>query len=135
MDKTILQKNMKYTLLSVAFGCASILALLIIFSFIVTKVTASNMLIDAAVMLSTTVGGFVAGFLNASWIRKNGIYVGLISGGALCLIMFLLKLMFFGALPSGITFVKLLFLLVGAVIGGISGVNIKRKNKFDRISR
>ncbi len=122
-----MNKYIKQTLLSVGFGLISMLISIFLFSFIIANIDLPMFVSNILVLLTVAVGGLVAGYSNGRMIRQKGIFVGGSSGILLIILMFLLKVIFFNPVPSFMTFIKFVVILLFAMIGGIMGVNKKTK--------
>lgn len=113
-----------YGLLS---GVAVCLALLLIMSVIMGMRDIPETAVSVFAVLTFAAGGFAAGYISASFARERGMLLGLCCGVCLFLIVLLAYLAVDGS-PLGIQAVtKLVAVLCASAIGGITGVNKRRK--------
>ena len=118
---------LKCLLIGASSGVLIILSFGIVFAVITTFRDVPEVLITPLVIASCTLGVFCASFISGFMIRKKGIAIGVIIG-----MLYYLLIAFVGlASPSQefgvIAIIKLMFMLTASAIGGIVGVNVKRK--------
>ncbi|MGN0602132.1 MAG: TIGR04086 family membrane protein [Oscillospiraceae bacterium] len=117
------------TVLSSLLGFVVIFLCVLFFAFIVTKIDATDKVINVLSGIALCVGAYAGGYISAKKRRKNGLLMGILCG----LFMFLIILVagsFFVKTTSGFSpSIKLILTLVCGAIGGIVGVNSKR-NRF-----
>lgn len=80
-------------------------------------------------ILAFVLGGFISGFVSASLAREKGLLLGLVCALGLFIILLLVNLMFDGGGIGMQAVVKLIAVMLAAAIGGILGVNRKKKFK------
>ncbi len=108
-------------------GVLVVFLVLILFSLVIQKFTVPDEVITFMSAIAISAGAFFGGFVCAYKKRRNGFITGVFTG----VIIYALVL-FFGALiaSSAISFglfSKLLIVLVFSAVGGIIGVNVKKK--------
>lgn len=111
--------------ISGAAACAVFTAL---FSLFLLKVDAAD---SVAAGLAAAVAGlsaFTAGFFSARVMHKNGLFIGLAGGAALFVLIGIIGA-FSGAEFSSRTVLRLCIMSVCGILGGIIGVNIRKKLK------
>lgn len=128
-DGNIWVLSLKIVLRAIFF---TIIALLLLTCFV-----AYGNIPDAAVSLcvkaATVISMFSAGFMTARKRRKSGIVSGVIAGSIYVLIMILAAFAVCGgAEPGGETLSMYLLCVICSIIGGIFGVNTKKKIKDRR---
>lgn len=114
----------------VASGAAACIVLLLICAAIIGMRDVPKQAISIAAILSFVLGGFVAGYVSAALSREKGMLLGLCCGICLFAVLFAA-----GAAVDGLGFgmaalTKLLCVLIAAAIGGILGVNKRKKMKL-----
>lgn len=115
------------TAVSLLIGIAATLLCLVVFSFVMTKLDAPDGIVSAMSSIALCVGSYFAGFVLSKRRRKNGLLTGIFCGIGIFIVTFLLGLLFAQITPSLGIFSKLLMVLVCSAIGGVVGVNSKRK--------
>lgn len=119
---------------AVLTGAASAILLSVVMIFILAWILFSSSLSekvsDAAVLAITIASAFFAGFLCARINKANGMILGLVSG-LMYLVMIYVISCFLGMRAdfSTVCVSTAVLSLICAAIGGILGVNIKRKQK------
>lgn len=115
------------TLTAVLIGFLSIMGCLFIFSIVISKIDAPSVLVTVMSTISLGIGAYFGGFICAKKRRKNGMLMGLITGGIIFFIIFLLSIIIVRSAIS-LTFAsKLILAVVCGAIGGIVGVNAKNR--------
>ncbi len=119
----------KPTIVSAVFTVVLLLILSLIFAalFAATDIP-TNLLVPISVF-SVAIAFFFGGFFAARMTRAKGLPLGLLTGGTVYVIMFLLSILFVRSGIGLFALAKLLLMLTAAAIGGISGVNIMTKRK------
>lgn len=102
---------------------------LLIFAFWLTKSPMSDTAVLVMSLISQGVGVIVGAFFGAKIKGKNGLIVGAITG-AILFILFTLIVIISGKALSVITLIRFAVLILSGVLGGVLGVNIKRKPKI-----
>lgn len=85
-----------------------------------------NIIADFAVILSSLAAGITASKI----YRKRGLMIGSLMGLVYYLLLFCISLIFFGAQLSLAAITKLVMMVLSSAIGGIIGVNFKRRKKY-----
>ena len=117
-------------LVGMLIGIFTSLVMLLIFSFVMTMKDIPQGAVPTLTAVSVALGSFAGGFAGAKLHRKAGLATGAIIG---LFIYLLLMLVGIAAQRSGIgvsVFIKLAVSLVSGAIGGIIGVNARKKNKY-----
>ena len=74
-------------------------------------------------------GGFLAGFVAARIRRQNGMAIGALSGVLLYLLYLGLSLLTFGLAFGPMAITKLAICVIPACLGGVWGVNYRKKHR------
>jgi len=121
-------KYIKSSLISIAFGELATIMALMLFSFAMAKIDVSVGGTNAIIIIAAALGGIVAGYLNGNLLKHKGIISGGVCGVVMCFILLIIKMIFLTPIPTGLTVLKLLAILIASAIGGIMGVNKKPKH-------
>lgn len=125
-DRSGMYANIRRILISVLAAVAVMLVLAVLFALAMSFVTVPAMALNAVSIVLLALTGFISGYFASKAIRKNGLQIGLICGGILSFLLFVLSTSLsndFGWLCLS----KMLVLIVAGAIGGVLGVNGKRK--------
>lgn len=121
------RENSSYLFISVSAGIAVILIVLFCFSVILSKVNASNIVLNIAATVSLCIGGYVGGYICARKGRKNGLIRGAICGIVIFSVVMLSGVLFAKAVLSLSAGGKLILTMLCGGVGGIIGVNTKKR--------
>ena len=126
-NETRLSRAVRSVLFGTAAAIVSCTVMLAICAFILSI---RDMPHTAVVLLSiacTVVGAFVGSFVSARLMKENGLIVGLVTGVLFYLVVLLVNAVI-GIAGTGLFSVsRLVIILITAAIGGILGVNAKKK--------
>jgi len=113
-------------LFSLLIALAVLFGLTALFSLVLSAVALPLVVSDLMAVFVLILAGFSGGYPAARSIRKNGLQVGLICGASLSVLLFLLSGVIFDT--AGWQFItKMLIVTASAAIGGVLGVNSRRK--------
>lgn len=132
MDKARLFHFIKQILISVGIGIVMLLVIVALFSLIVSKITAQDWIVNTLIIIAICMCSFISGFVGGVLRKEKGILVGLICGGVIAFILFILKLAFASDFFTVMSAFKLAVILIFSTVGGIVGVN-KKSNKYAKI--
>lgn len=104
-------------------------ALLALFAVILSKSDFGEPTLTALSFSAQTLGAIVGGFAAAKINKKNGLIMGAANGGIVFALLTVLSLIL-GASLSIMTVIRLIMLVLGSTLGGIMGVNIRKKEKL-----
>jgi putative membrane protein (TIGR04086 family) len=114
---------------AVTAGLFFLTALLLLFSFLLTKVDLPFSLIEPATLVMDALSCILAGFLAARAVRQRGLLIGgacgLLIGCVLLIISF-----FFSDTVDLQLLLKMTVCTLGGAIGGVSGVNAKTRRRI-----
>ncbi|MBO4898226.1 MAG: TIGR04086 family membrane protein [Clostridia bacterium] len=112
---------------AMAFTAAALLLLTVFIAYKGMPESAAMVCIKAATFLCV----FTAGLFTSRKMGKSGWLSGLVSGVIYVLAMALISFFILGSFrPDANTFKMLIISVLAGVLGGITGVNIKRKKKY-----
>lgn len=123
----------KFAVLPLAIGTAISFAvcfiLLAVFALILSKGNFSEPIVTALSFAAQTLGAFFGGFAAAKINKKNGLIMGSANGAIVFAILTLLSLII-GGMLSVMTVIRLILLVLSSTLGGIMGVNLRKKEKL-----
>lgn len=117
----------KAILVSVLIGEAVTMGMLFLFSLIICKIELPPAVTDVLVVLAAAVGAFASGYLCGKVAKEKGLLLGLVCGGVMLAILLLFSLGFHQPSTPVYSCVKAALVLSGAMLGGILGVNRRKK--------
>lgn len=134
MKSRSILKRRNFSVLLLPLACAAAafgMIILVIsgFSFVITKIDASDLTISVMSTIALCVGAVFGGYISGRKRRKNGLLMGTLCGVFIFLIIFILGTLVAKTAGSFSMSVKLVLTLVSAAIGGVVGVN-SRGSKF-----
>lgn len=117
---------MKFSFLSTAVSFLVIGGILLLLSLLMSFYDVPSVVLSVIILMLTVFMGFLCGYLCSRRIRRKGIVVGVICGLVLSIVVLFVDLCVYGDFHISV-FTKLPVLLVASSIGGVIGVNRKRK--------
>jgi len=124
-----IKRNIRPIAVSVVLGAAVTIVILLIMSLVISTVGVPQSLINPMAILAISVGGFVAGICCAKIMRERGLLYGALCGAVLTVILLLSS---FAISDNGfglLALIKAMFILFSAMIGGVLGVNQRRRRR------
>lgn len=112
---------------SLSFGICFLL--LSIFAAILSKGDFGESTLTAMSFTAQTLGALIGGFAAAKINKKNGLIMGVANGAIMFALLTVLSMILGGSL-SVMTVIRLILLVLGSTLGGIMGVNIRKKQKL-----
>lgn len=112
---------------SVFAGFGIIIACLMIFSLLITRIDVSDNVVTVLSCISLCVGAYCSGLICSKRKRKNGLLLGIFCGAVMFLLLMIFGAIFAKAAISLHFTSKLLMTLICGGLGGIIGVNSRRK--------
>lgn len=110
-------------------GVLTVLALMLVYSFITVKVQSVNTALFIPVnIIALCIGAFAGGFLCAKVRKQNGMMYGALCGAEIFIVIFLIMVIS-GIQPTAQMFLRLAAMLPVSAIAGILGVNSKKKKR------
>lgn len=125
-DSSGIYGYLRTVLLSILAAAVIITALTALFALAMSLVTIPSAVLSGVVIVLLILAGLVSGYLSAKSIRKNGLRVGVICGVALSVLLFLFAGVIFDSVSWQII-TKMLVVTAAASIGGVLGVNSRKK--------
>ena len=124
--KSVLKHSKLYcTCISLFIGLCVAVLCMSGFSLLLTYFDASDGLISFMAGASLCAGGYTSGRYCAKRMRQNGMLYGLLCGFSVCVIVFIVGMLFIREIAGAGFFKRLVMVIVCSVIGGVYGVNTK----------
>lgn len=108
-------------------GAAACMVMLILMSVIMGLKDIPQSAVSLIATLTFVVGGFVAGYVSSVFSRERGMLMGLCCGLCLFIVLSLANLAIDGSGFGMVALTKLIAVLLSAALGGIIGVNKRKK--------
>ncbi len=125
-DGTGVYEYLRAVLFSVLVASASAGAIIALSALIMSYMTIPGVILSGLVIIILLLAGFISGYLAAKKIRKNGLQIGIICGASISVLLFLLSGVLFDCF--GWQWIsKMLVVTAAAAIGGVLGVNSRKK--------
>ena len=108
---------------------------LVVFSAVMTYVSASPAVVTVMSNIALCAGSVAAGYAAAKKRRKNGILTGILTGAIIYGVVYFLGVVVLGRFASMTNFSRLIMIIICGSVGGIIGVNTditKRNFRFKR---
>lgn len=129
-EKASISEMLLPSAISSVFGSVIAIISILIFAAMLSFSDISEGLIEIFGYLSIIFGGLASGIISAVKHRKNGLVVGFISGLIMFFVLFIFRAIFAGIDSFSIkTLIQLIVIIVFSMLGGVFGVNLKRKRK------
>lgn len=114
-------------LLSIVVGFISTFILMLLFAFVSVTADLSDMFATPFASLSAAFGSVLSAYLSSRKLGSGGLLNGIICGGIMFLIIFLISLLIDDGGITINTLFNFIILLLSGIIGGVWGVNRKQK--------
>lgn len=108
-------------------GVAVSIVLLLIFAAVMSFTNIPQTFIPIMSVLAAAIGSFIGGIISASFFQKSGMLTGALCGAALSVIVLLSGVFVLNEGIGAVAFTKLIIFICSAAIGGIIGVNRRRR--------
>ena len=108
-------------------GSSACFLLLMVMSLVMSLRDIPQTAVSLVAILTFVAGGFVAGFVCSACSRERGLLLGLCCGAGLFLILSLASIAVDGVSFGMVALTKLIAVIFAAALGGVIGVNKKRK--------
>lgn len=118
----------KCVMFSCLFGIAVMLALFLVSHFVVMSASVPLRVIEPIILVIGIIGSFVSGYISSRLIKKNGLLVGALCGLIIFLVMAISNFTVTGEMGI-LMLIKFIAIVCSASIGGIIGVNKRKKRK------
>lgn len=123
MEETRAISYIKAIIWGILSGIIGIALLFILIAVVISKISVPLPSVPLMVSICGGIGGFLAGFISACLLKRQGILIGLLCGVLLCIIVLIGTLIMSANPFSGEALTKYAILLVTAMLGGAIGVN------------
>lgn len=114
---------------SVLFGVGCCALMLFLLSLLMTARDVPQFAVQPMAGFVLIVGGFAAGFCCAKLMRENGLIYGALCGAVLAVIVLTAGLAIQDNAFGVPALLKVAFVLLSAMLGGVLGVNTRRKRR------
>ncbi len=114
-------------LVGVGVGLLVCFALLMLAAVLIEAVDVPGSAVFPIAVAAAGVGAFVAGFIAAAMAKQRGLLCGALCGLVLFLLILLAGFTRYAGIDGGITAIKLAVLVIAGSVGGILGVNRRKK--------
>lgn len=112
-------------LLAAGWGILIILIIVLVFSFVLTKIDLPEGVVSAVTAAALCIGAYCGGFICARRNRRNGLLLGAVCGSVIFLVLFVVSIIFVRSSEGLAGSTKLIFVVLCGAVGGIAGVNSK----------
>jgi putative membrane protein (TIGR04086 family) len=128
-ENSDLKERLKPVGISLICGIVVSVILLFVFALWITFNDTPQRIIDPLAIFALSAGAFAAGFVCTRIVRRKGVIYGAVCG--LCLsVLVILAGFFTGAGGIGVAgLFRVIFVMLCAMIGGVSGVNVRKKRR------
>lgn len=127
MKNYMLIKNL---LISLVVSIAVVFVVLALSSIILLKTNMNDALVNVLNLISFSIGAFTGGLTISKLFKEKGLVYGLINGLVLFSISFIISLIINFSAPSLFSLIKLIAISISSLIGGVIGVNTKKKRSI-----
>lgn len=122
-----IKKKSKSILFGLGFGIIVIVFLFILMAAILCTIDLSDMIQNIVIAFIFAISGFISGFICGKKEKEKGFIMGGLCGIVLSTLLILFKLFCFSPIPTALTFIKMIVMILSGAVGGILGVNQKSK--------
>jgi len=132
VEQVGIQQYVRPVAFSVLAGAVACMIVLLIFSFVLSTQNIPQSLVDPMATVSICVGAFVSGLVCGKIIHRKGLVCGLVCGIALSFVLLLASL---GISDGGFgipALFKIVFILLFAMLGGVLGINTRKRRSAKR---
>lgn len=123
------KRSIKPIAVSTLVGAIFCIGILLLLSLVVSTQNIPQAMISPMAIFAVSVGSFASGFCCARAMRANGLAYGALCGVIMCTVVLFASLIVsdggFG-IPA---LLKIAFMMLSSMIGGVMGVNTKHKRK------
>lgn len=115
------------TIVSSFVGIAVIALMLLLFSLLMTKIDVPEGVVSLMSAVALCVGAYAGGYYASRSRRENGLFLGILCGTLIYFTVFIMGIIFSKVNLSAAVFTKLIIVAICGAIGGVIGVNSKKK--------
>ena len=128
-DSQSLIRRLRPVLISVAVGTAACVGVLLLFSLLLSLYSVPQSLISPLAIFALSASALVSGLCCSKMVRRNGLACGAACGLGLSVLVVIAGLIL-GDRAFGVpAMLKVTFVMLSAMIGGVLGVNTNSKRK------
>ena len=127
MKNNMLIKNL---LISLVVSIAVVFVVLALSSIILRKTNMNDAFVNVLNLISFSIGAFTGGLTISKLFKEKGLVYGLINGLVLFSISFIISLIINFSAPSLFSLIKLIAISFFSLVGGVIGVNTKKKRSI-----
>ena len=124
---TFFHRWLRPVLVGVAVGLIGCIALLMLMALIVQSVAVPRAAILPLAIIAAAIGAFLAGLTAAAIAKQKGLLLGAVCGLVLWLLILLAGVARYEGVSGGNAVVKLAALVLSGGIGGVLGVNLRKR--------
>ncbi len=124
---TFFHRWLRPVLVGVAVGLIGCIALLMLMALIVQSVDVPRAAILPLAIIAAAIGAFLAGLTAAAIAKQKGLLLGAVCGLVLWLLILLAGVARYEGVSGGNAVVKLAALVLSGGIGGVLGVNLRKR--------
>ncbi len=125
--KSLRDSKLYCTVSSSLIGIIIVIICLLSFSFLMTKIDTPDVIVSFMSSFSLCIGSYFGGYISSKKRRQNGLAMGLLCGVSIYLIVFIAGVIFAKVSVSAGFITKLIMVISCGAIGGVIGVNSKKK--------
>lgn len=124
-----IQRYLKAALIAILFGELVTMGALLLFSLALCRLEVPPLAADCMAVAAAAAGALTAGYSCGRLLKEKGLLLGMLCGGLLLLILFLFSVGFHQSASPVTLCVKAGAVLLCAALGGILGVNRRKRIK------
>lgn len=128
-EESIVSGYLKPAGIGIGVGIVVLLVLLIIFSLIISMKDFPSGMILPLSLFCLSAGAFAAGFVSAKLAGEHGLFYGFCCGLVMCILILICTMITGQSYLSTTGIYKFLCAVIFSSVGGIFGVNQRRKRK------
>lgn len=128
-ESTGVQRLIRPVAVSVLIGAVCCAVILTLMALLLSTRNVPQFAIDPMAIFAIAAGGFASGVCCAKIMRENGLAYGALCGVVLTVVLLLVSL---GLKDNGFgipALLKIAFVMLSSMLGGVLGVNTKRRRK------
>ena len=126
-DTAMVKKLLRPVLIGTGVGAICCLVVLLLLATIMATKDVPKAAITPMAVVAAAVGAFIGGIVSARIAKEKGLLFGAACGLVLYLLVMIAGFSVLKDIRGGYAFIKLAVLIVCAAIGGIVGVNAKKR--------
>ena len=120
----------KSLIVSVIVSISTTFLMIVVSSMILLKTNINDVALNLLNLFSFSTGAFLGGITISKFLKEKGLVYGLINGIVLFSISFIISLIINFSAPSLFSLIKLIAISFFSLVGGVIGVNTKKKRSI-----